>query len=244
MDLTKAKLRIEELSKKLHSYNQAYYMNDTSLVTDQKFDALLQELINLENQFPDLKTLDSPSQRVGGVINKDFETVVHKTRMLSLGNTYSEDDLLEFDKRVEKGLEGQTYEYLCELKFDGVAISLQYENDILVRAITRGDGTKGDNITDNAKTIRSIPLKINSGLESLEVRGEVFMPKTVFEQLNKDREEAGEELYANARNTASGSLKMMDSAIVAKRNLNCYLYMLLADGFNSHEESIQNLYYC
>lgn len=241
MDLTQAKLRIEELSEKLHSYNQAYYMNDTSLVTDQEFDAVLQELIDLENQFPTLKTLDSPSQRVGGAINKNFETVVHKTRMLSLGNTYSEDDLLEFDKRVEKGLEGQTYEYLCELKFDGVAISLQYENDILVRAITRGDGTKGDNITDNAKTIRSIPLKINSRLASLEVRGEVFMPKTVFEQLNKDREAAGEELYANARNTASGSLKMMDSALVAKRNLNCYLYMLLADGFNSHEEAILSL---
>ncbi len=241
MDLNQTNLRIKELSEKLHSYNKAYYMNDTSLVSDQEFDTLLQELINLENQFPELKTIDSPTQRVGGAINKNFETVVHKTRMLSLGNTYSEEDLLEFDKRVEKGLEGQTYEYLCELKFDGVAISLQYENNILVKAITRGDGTKGDNITDNAKTIRSIPLKINSGLESLEVRGEVFMPKTVFKNLNKDREETGEELYANARNTTSGSLKMMDSAQVAKRHLNCYLYMLLANGFNSHEEAIKSL---
>ena len=241
MDVKTAKSRIDELSKKLNSYNKAYYLDDTSLISDQEFDALLHELINLENQFPELKTIDSPSQRVGGAINKAFETVVHKTRMLSLGNTYSEDDLIEFDNRVAKGLEGQTYEYLCELKFDGVAISLQYENDVLIRAITRGDGTKGDNITDNAKTIKSIPLKIGSGLKSLEVRGEVFMPKPVFEQLNKDREEAGEELYANARNTASGSLKMMDSSQVAKRNLNCYLYMLLAEGIASHEESIENL---
>jgi len=241
MDLNQAEKRVNDLSKKLHSYNKAYYMDDISLISDQEFDQLLLELIDLENEFPHLKTVDSPSQRVGGAINKDFETVVHKSRMLSLGNTYSEEDLIEFDKRVEKGLEGQTYEYLCELKFDGVAISLQYENDVLIRAITRGDGTKGDNITDNAKTIKSIPLKIDSGLEALEVRGEVFMPKPVFEQLNKDREEAGEELYANARNTASGSLKMMDSAQVAKRNLNCYLYMLLAEGFASHEESIKNL---
>lgn len=241
MDINQAKNRVDELNQKLHSYNRAYYMDDKSLVSDFDFDLLLQELINLENLYPELKKLDSPSQRVGGAINKAFETVVHKTRMLSLGNTYSEDDLLEFDKRVAKGLEGQSYEYFCELKFDGVAISLQYENDILVRAVTRGDGTKGDDITDNAKTIKSIPLKITSNLASLEVRGEVFMPKSVFEQLNKDREEAGEDLYANARNTASGSLKMMDSAQVAKRNLNCYLYMLLADGHESHEEAIHNL---
>ncbi len=241
MNLDQATSRVEELNQKLHSYNHSYYMNDISLVTDQEFDLLLLELINLEAQYPELKKLDSPSQRVGGAINKAFETIVHKTRMLSLGNTYSEDELLEFDKRVEKGLEGQEYEYFCELKFDGVAISLQYENNVLVRAVTRGDGTKGDNITDNAKTINSIPLKITSPLTSLEVRGEVFMPKTVFKQLNKNREEAGEDLYANARNTASGSLKMMDSAQVAKRKLNCYLYMLLADGHNSHAEAIHNL---
>lgn len=241
MDNNQAKDRVDELNQKLNIYNKAYYMEDKSIVSDHEFDLLLNELIALEASFPLLKRPDSPTQRVGGTINKNFETIVHKTRMLSLGNTYSEDDLLEFDKRVAKGLEGQSYEYFCELKFDGVAISLQYENGLLVRAVTRGDGTKGDDITDNAKTIKSIPLRIKSDITSLEVRGEVFMPKPVFEQLNKDREEIGEDLYANARNTASGSLKMMDSAQVAKRNLNCYLYMLLADGHNSHEQAIHNL---
>ncbi len=241
MELEQAKKRINELTKELHHYNYAYYMEDKSLIPDHEFDLLLKELIDLEAQFPNLKRTDSPTQRVGGTINKAFETVQHSTRMLSLGNTYSEEDLLEFDNRVAKGLEGQPYEYFCELKFDGVAISLQYENDVLVRAVTRGDGTKGDDITDNARTIRSIPLKINSNLDKLEVRGEVFMPKTVFEELNLEREEAGEDLYANARNTASGSLKMMDSAQVAKRKLDCYLYMLLAEGHDSHEEAIHNL---
>lgn len=241
MKLNQASSRINELTEKLRLYNKAYYMNDESLISDREFDVLLRELIDLEKQFPELKAPDSPSQRVGGTINKDFETVTHKTRMLSLGNTYSEDDLIEFDNRVNKELEGQDYAYFCELKFDGVAISLNYENNLLVRAVTRGDGTKGDNITDNAKTIKSIPLKIASNSNSFEVRGEVFMPKPVFDALNKEREEAGEDLYANARNTASGSLKMMDSAMVAKRKLNCYLYMLLADGFTSHEESIHAL---
>ena len=241
MDFKQAKSRIEELSKQLNHYNHEYYMNDTSLISDQEFDLLLQELISLEEQFPELKTQDSPSQRVGGTINKAFETVVHSTQMLSLANTYSEEELIEFDKRVAKGLEGQSYEYICELKFDGVAISLQYENNILSKAITRGDGTKGDNITDNAKTVKSIPLKINSPHSSLEVRGEVFMPKAVFEQLNKERAEADEELYANARNTASGSLKMQDSSLVAKRKLDCYLYMLLAEGHKTHEEALQKM---
>lgn len=241
MDFKQAKSRIEELSKQLNHYNHEYYMNDTSLISDQEFDLLLQELISLEEQFPELKTQDSPSQRVGGTINKAFETVVHSTQMLSLANTYSEEELIEFDKRVAKGLEGQSYQYICEIKFDGVAISLQYENNILSKAITRGDGTKGDNITDNAKTVKSIPLKINSPHSSLEVRGEVFMPKAVFEQLNKERAEADEELYANARNTASGSLKMQDSSLVAKRKLDCYLYMLLAEGHKTHEEALQKM---
>lgn len=241
MDFSQAKSRAEELSKLLHKYNHEYYMNDQSLVSDQEFDHLMEELISLESLFPELKTPDSPSQRVGGTINKAFETVAHSTPMLSLANTYSEEELIEFDKRVAKGLEGQNYEYVCELKFDGVAISLQYENNTLVRAITRGDGTKGDDITDNAKTIRSIPLRIDSPLPRLEVRGEVFMPKAVFEKLNKERAEADEELYANARNTASGSLKMQDSTQVAKRKLDCYLYMLLADGHESHEESLDKM---
>lgn len=241
MDATSAKIRIEELSELLHKYNYAYYMKDTSLVSDRVFDELLQELIKLEKSFPEFKAQDSPTQRVGGTINKSFKTIEHTTRMLSLGNTYSEQDLIDFDQRVAKGLPHETYEYVCELKFDGVAISLHYENDTLIRAVTRGDGTRGDDITDNAKTIKSIPLRVNTGLPKFEVRGEVFMPKAVFEQLNWQREEAGEELYANARNTASGSLKMQDSAQVAKRKLDCYLYMLLAPNLTTHEQAIHNL---
>ncbi len=241
MTFEEATKRVTTLNELLHKYNQAYYMQDTSLVSDQEFDELLHELIKLEQTYPALKRKDSPTQRVGGTINKAFKTVEHSTRMLSLGNTYSEQDLLDFDTRIAKGLENQPYEYFCELKFDGVAISLHYENDTLVRAVTRGDGTKGDDITDNAKTIKSIPLRVNTGLPNFEVRGEVFMPKQVFEQLNRQRAEAGEELYANARNTASGSLKMMDSAQVAKRKLDCYLYMLLAPGMQTHEQAIHSL---
>ncbi len=245
MDKQQAKIEIENLIEKIDYYNDQYYQQDNSEISDFEFDQLLKKLEKLESEFPEFKFDYSPTQRVGGAVTKSFATVTHKFRMLSLGNTYSEDELEEFDKRVAKGLNGQSYEYFCELKFDGVAISLTYENGILVQAATRGDGTRGDDITTNAKTIRSIPLKIKGDKvpELFEVRGEVFMPKSVFEAINKQKEEAGEEKLANPRNTASGTLKMQDSSIVASRKLNCFIYSFLSDNtpFESHGEAISFL---
>ena len=206
---------------------------------------MLKELESLEKDHPDLKREDSPTQRVGGTITKTFNTVYHKYPMLSLGNTYSKEELSDFDQRVARGLGSSDYEYFCELKFDGVAISLLYEDGILKQAVTRGDGEKGDDVTNNVKTIRSIPLKISADNypASFEVRGEVFMPKKVFEELNKSREEAGEALLANPRNTTSGTLKMQDSSIVASRNLDCFLYSLLGENLEpkTHADAIHLL---
>lgn len=233
---------INALSERINFYNHKYYQESVSEVSDYEFDQMLERLIELEKSFPHLRKPDSPSQRVGGTITKHFDTVVHKYPMLSLANTYSPEELKDFDGRVKKGLEDQSYEYFCELKFDGVAISLTYENGQLTRAVTRGDGTKGDDITANAKTIRSIPLSLGKGdyPESFEVRGEVFMPNTVFEAINKQKMTDGEELLANPRNTASGTLKMQDSSIVASRKLDCYLYSLMTDRETvaTHAESI------
>nr|WP_109830772.1 NAD-dependent DNA ligase LigA [Reichenbachiella versicolor] len=236
---------IESLSRQIEYHNQLYYQESRTEISDFDFDQLLHRLIKLEEQFPELKKADSPSQRVGGAITKKFDTVVHKYPMLSLGNTYSEEELSDFDERVAKGLEGEQYEYFCEMKFDGVAISLTYEKGILVRAVTRGDGTQGDDVTANAKTIRTIPLSLGEGdyPEEFEVRGEVFMPNQVFQELNAQKEAAGEEKLANPRNTASGTMKMQDSSIVASRKLDCYLYYLLGDKvqYESHEQSIEAL---
>jgi DNA ligase (NAD+) len=224
-----AKKRIRSLTDQINYYNQKYYQESISEITDYEFDMLLEELIRLEGEFPQFRYPDSPSQRVGGTITKEFETVEHDYPMLSLSNTYSREELLEFDQRVAKGLSEQDFEYCCELKFDGVAISLLYENGYLVRAATRGDGTRGDDITFNARTIRSLPLKIEAELlpDRFEVRGEVFMPREVFNDINRQREQQGEVLMANPRNAASGSLKMQDSALVAKRRLDCYLYAMV-----------------
>ncbi|HNP17084.1 MAG TPA: NAD-dependent DNA ligase LigA [Fulvivirga sp.] len=245
MTLEEAKIEASSLAEKINFYNHQYYQNDKSEISDYEFDKLLERLIAIEAEFPETKTDDSPTQRVGGAITKNFETVYHKYPMLSLGNTYSKEDLEEFDKRVAKGLEGQSYEYFCELKFDGVALSLTYENGKLVRGVTRGDGTRGDDITNNVKTIRTIPLKLQGDdiPAEFEVRGEAFLPKEMFAKLNKEREDIGEELYANARNTASGSLKMQDSSIVSKRRLDCYLYSMIGDKIKvkSHEEAILKL---
>lgn len=245
MDKQEAKKEIERLAQEIDRHNDLYYQQSRSEISDFEFDQLLNRLIALEQEYPEFKTPDSPTQRVGGTITKSFDTVEHRYPMLSLSNTYSEEDLREFDKRVQKLLEGETYEYLCELKFDGVAISLTYENGILTRAVTRGDGTKGDDITNNAKTIRTIPLKIVKGNfpAFFEARGEVFMPRSVFTELNQQRLENGEEQLANPRNTASGTLKMQDSSIVASRKLDCYLYSLMGDdlGYPTHEASIQQL---
>lgn len=244
MTREEAKARIEYLSERIDYYNDLYYQKDTSEISDFEFDHLMNELIALEEKFPEFKSPHSPTQRVGGTITRQFETVTHRFPMLSLGNTYSREELMEFDKRIVKGLNNSDYDYICELKFDGVAISISYEGGNLTRAVTRGDGTKGDDITTNAKTIRSLPLKIKGNSPPVfEVRGEVFLSKKHFEKLNEEKEAAGEEVYANARNTASGTLKMQDSAVVAKRGLNCFLYALLGDDLNvqSHEEALHLL---
>ena len=241
----KAKERIAKLSELLHYYNRKYYQESISEISDFEFDKLMEELIELETTYPELRTEDSPSQRVGGTITKSFDTVVHRFPMLSLGNTYSREDLLDFDNRVKKGLDGDTYSYFCELKFDGVALSITYKDGVLTRGVTRGDGTKGDDITDNVKTIRSLPLRIKADYipPDFEVRGEAFMPRDVFNELNRQREDIGLELYANARNTTSGSLKMQDSSEVARRKLDCYLYSLIGEDLDvtTHEEAIRLL---
>lgn len=244
MSASEAKEKIQALSDQINYHNHLYYNQNKSEISDFEFDQLLRSLIDLENQFPEWKTPDSPTQRVGGTITKEFENVVHQYPMLSLGNTYSTEELLEFDARVARGLEGEAYEYFCELKFDGVSISLIYENGMLVKGITRGDGVRGDNVIANVKTIRTLPLKVKETTpERFEVRGEVFLSKEVFKQLNKEQEDIGEETYANARNTASGTLKMQDSAEVAKRKLDCYLYYLLGEDLDvtTHEAAIHQL---
>jgi DNA ligase (NAD+) len=245
MSSSEAQKQIQLLTEQVNHHNELYYQKSKSEISDFDFDQLLKTLIDLENQFPELKLPDSPTQRVGGAITKEFENIAHQYPMLSLGNTYSTEELQDFDTRVAKGLDGEAYEYFCELKFDGVSISLIYENGVLIKAITRGDGVRGDNVIANAKTIRSLPLKIKAKNvpAKFEVRGEVFLSKENFKQLNKEQEEIGEETYANARNTASGTLKMQDSTQVAKRKLNCYLYYLLGEDIDTqtHEEAIHKI---
>ncbi|MBL0744398.1 NAD-dependent DNA ligase LigA [Chryseolinea lacunae] len=240
-----AKAEIEQLTEQINHHNDLYYQQSRTEISDQAFDKLLEKLIALEEQFPQFRDVNSPSQRVGGTVTKEFASVNHKYPMLSLGNTYSQEELEEFDARVAKALDGDPYEYFCELKFDGVSISLTYEDGMLVRGVTRGDGVRGDDVTANVRTIRNIPLKAKGKNvpPSFEVRGEVFMPKSVFTQLNKERDDIGEERYANARNTTSGTLKMQNSAEVARRKLDCFAYYLLGDetGLKTHEESIHKL---
>jgi DNA ligase (NAD+) len=237
--------QINQLTEKLNELNFQYYQNSNSEVSDYEFDMMLKQLSDLEIQFPQFVRNDSPTHRVGGTISKQFESVTHKYPMLSLGNTYNEQDLAEFDERVRKGLGDEPYEYICELKFDGVALSMWYENGMLIRGVTRGDGVRGDDITTNVKTLRTVPLQIQAKNmpSSFEVRGEGFMPLSTFEALNKEREDIGEQLLANPRNAASGTFKMQDSGVVAKRKMDCYIYQFLSDEeiFNTHEESLINL---
>jgi DNA ligase (NAD+) len=244
MTSEKAKFEIQELTDKINHHNYLYYQENKTEISDYEFDQLLEKLINLEKQFPEFVQPDSPTKRVGGTITKEFIAVQHRYPMLSLGNTYSEEELIEFDKRVAKGLEGDRYEYFCELKFDGVSMSLIYEKGILVRGVTRGDGVRGDDVTTNVRTIRNIPIVIKGANvpEIFEVRGEVFLSKEIFTKLNKEREDVGEERYANARNTAAGTVKMQDSGEVARRRLNCYVYSLLGDpDVETHEAGIKKL---
>lgn len=238
-----AQKQIADLTAQINHHNELYYLKDKPEISDYDFDMLLEKLVQLETEFPKLKLPDSPSQRVGGGIVKEFASVTHRYPMLSLGNTYNEEELRDFDARVSKGLEGAPYEYFCELKFDGVSLSMIYENGLLTRGVTRGDGVRGDDVTTNVKTIRSIPLRVKGKNfpTSFEVRGEAFLSKEAFKKLNKEQEDIGSETYANARNTASGTLKMQDSNTVARRGLACYCYYLLGDANATHEEGIKKL---
>ncbi|MEQ8303407.1 MAG: NAD-dependent DNA ligase LigA [Cyclobacteriaceae bacterium] len=245
MTTAEATKEIQRLTKLIDKYNHLYYQEHKSEISDYDFDQLLSALVQLETKFPDLRQPDSPTQRVGGSITKNFETIEHRYPMLSLGNTYSKEELEDFDKRVAKGLANEAYEYFCELKFDGVSISLIYENGILVRGVTRGDGVRGDDVTVNVKTIRNIPLRVvgKDVPSHFEVRGEVFLPKEVFAQLNREKVDIGEEPYANARNTASGTLKMQNSTVVARRKLDCFVYYLLGEDLSvkKHADGIKRL---
>ncbi len=254
MNELEAKIMIDELCNQIEKHNYNYYTLSNPTISDLAFDQLLNQLIALEKQFPHLQNPNSPTLKVGGSITKDFTTVKHKYPMLSLGNTYNEEDLRDFDDRIKKSI-GEDFEYVCELKFDGLAISLSYENGVLVRAVTRGDGTQGDDVTNNVKTIQSIPhqLKGNNYPASFEIRGEVFMHKKTFEKLNaeyrkelEDKEiytetQILEKLYKNPRNFASGTLKMQDSSEVAKRPLDAFLYFLNAENnvSETHFESLK-----
>jgi DNA ligase (NAD+) len=222
------KKRIDGLSSQLHDHNHRYYLQDAPIISDKDFDVLMSELQSLEDSNPDLVQDNSPTKRVGGGITKNFTTVSHKYPMLSLGNSYSEDDLLDFENRIKKVVEDGPVEYTAELKYDGVAIGLRYENGVLIQAVTRGDGTQGDDVTTNVRTIKSIPLQLRGDFpREFEIRGEIFMPKKEFEALNLRKEESGEALMANPRNTASGTLKMQNSKVVAERKLDCILYHLI-----------------
>lgn len=253
MTSEQAKHKIEELSKIIEQHNYSYYVLDNPTISDFEFDKLLEELIALEKHFPEFLSPNSPSQRVGGQITKEFKSIKHQYAMLSLSNSYSVDDMLDFDRRVNEGLGlsssgittdliSEQIEYVCELKFDGLSISLIFENGELQKAITRGDGVQGDDVTTNAKTIKSIPLKLKGNYpDKFEIRGEIFMPRPVFDIINKEREEIGDAPMANPRNAASGTMKMQDSAQVAKRKLDCFLYYVLGENlpYQTHFENMQ-----
>lgn len=245
MTAKEAKKEIERLTSLINYYNKQYFQYARSEISDYEFDQLLEKLIQLENQFPALRLKDSPTQSVGEAPSKNFETVYHQYPMLSLSNTYSEKEIDEFVKRIQKLLKEESIEFFCELKFDGVAMSLLYEHGALKRVVTRGDGEKGDDIMRNAKTIKTIPqfIKGSDIPQAFEVRGEAFIPRATFEALNKERASQGEELLANPRNAASGTLKMLDATVVAQRGLDCYLYVLISDEMNlpTHEAGVKLL---
>ena len=236
-------VRIEQLTAELNEYNYQYYVLANSAISDFDFDIKLKELEKLENEYPQFRDPNSPTLKVGGDITSKFKTVKHRWPMLSLSNTYNEQELRDFDNRVQKAI-GHPVEYVCELKFDGLSISLTYENGKLAQGITRGDGLQGDDVTQNVKTIRKIPhqLKKSDFPELFEIRGEIFMHKSAFLRLNNEREENGEQTYANPRNFASGTIKLQDSAEVAKRPLDCFLYFLYLENrnklFSTHWESL------
>ncbi|MGE6259872.1 NAD-dependent DNA ligase LigA [Heyndrickxia sporothermodurans] len=242
MERMTAEKRVEELRNLLNQYNYEYHVLDRPSVPDSEYDQLMRELTQIEEQFPDLITTDSPTQRVGGEVLSAFEKVEHRIPMLSLGNAFNEADLRDFDRRVKQAV-GEEVEYVCELKIDGLAISLRYENGLFIQGATRGDGTIGEDITTNLKTIRSIPLRLKQEF-SIEVRGEAYMPKKSFEKLNLTKEENGEEPFANPRNAAAGSLRQLDSRIAASRNLDTFLYAIgnfSETGVSTHSDGLDLL---
>ena len=235
------KEKIDQLRADLHRHNYNYYVLNAPEISDKEFDNRMRELQELEKEHPEYQDDNSPTMRVGSDLNKNFTQVAHKYPMLSLGNTYSESEVTDFYDRVKKAL-NEDFEICCELKYDGTSISLTYENGKLVRAVTRGDGEKGDDVTDNVKTIRTIPLVLHGSYpESFEIRGEILMPWEVFEELNREKEVREEPLFANPRNAASGTLKLQNSAIVASRKLDAYLYYLLGEELpcDGHYENLQ-----
>ena len=253
MDKLQAETRIQHLVKELNRHNDLYYTDAAPEISDFEFDQLLNELMLLEKAYPDFAQPDSPTQRVGGSVSKNFQAVQHEFPFLSLANSYSREDLTEFDQRIRKLWTG-SFSYVCELKFDGVAIGLQYEKGVLVKAVTRGDGVQGDEVTANVRTIRSIPLRLKGDgfPERFEIRGEIFMPLKRFEELNNNRkaeledlgydeEQIAERLFKNPRNATAGSLKMQESAEVAKRKLDCFMYALMGDGYevDSHYSNLR-----
>ncbi len=235
--------RILQLRKELHEHNYKYYVLNQPEISDQEFDFMMKELQELEARHEDMFDPNSPTQRVGSDINQEFTQVTHKYPMLSLANTYSQEEVADFYNSVKKGLNDEDFEICCELKYDGLSISLTYEDGKLVRGVTRGDGVHGDDVTANVKTIRSIPLVLKDGdwPKEFEIRGEILMPWNVFERLNQEREAAEEPLFANPRNAASGTLKSQNSALVASRNLDAYLYYLLGDELpgDGHYENLE-----
>ena len=238
------KARILQLRDELHQHNYRYYVENNPVISDQEFDFMMHELQDLEAKHPEMFDPNSPSQRVGSDLNNEFETFVHTRPMLSLGNTYNREEVADFWQRVSEGLMGAPFQICCELKFDGLSISLHYEDGRLVRAVTRGDGVQGDDVTANVRTIRSIPLQLPKDGDwprQFEIRGEVLMPWSSFDRLNKEREEAGEPLFANPRNAASGTLKSKNSSTVAQRGLDAYLYYLLGEGIpgDGHYQNLE-----
>ena len=243
MTKEEAHLRIAALSDELEQHNYNYYILAKPTISDYEFDMKLEELGRLEKEFPEFLSSTSPTQRVGGGITKEFKSVQHRYPMLSLANSYSREEIAEFISRIKKTIEGEV-EFCCELKFDGLSISLQYENGVLVRAVTRGDGTQGDDVTTNVKTIHTVPLKLHGDYpDFFEMRGEIVMPFESFNRLNEARAEAGDDLFANPRNAAAGTLKLQDSKVVAHRRLDNYCYYMMMDGledrYQTHYQSLQ-----
>lgn len=237
------KERILFLRKELERHNYNYYVKNRPVISDRDFDEMISELIGLEARHPELEDDLSPSKRVGSDLSIEFKQVEHAAPMLSLGNTYSREEVAAFYHRIEEGLGGEPFRICCELKFDGLGISLIYEKKRLLRAVTRGDGVRGDDVTENVKTIRSIPLCLDESVpdDRFEIRGEILMPWISFERLNREREAREEPLFANPRNAASGTLKSKSSAVVAGRGLDAYLYYMLGERVtgDSHFENMQ-----